>query len=302
MSSTKKPSQILVTFTLYALALGGTAQKAWAQAQSGSISFSQWTANWSIENSAGISIKNVTWQGTTYIYKASVPTVRVQYNNNVCGPYADRLTWDFIQTASNGEKARLESGSVNNVAFMKLYVYATIVSYKINQGWIFFADGRLLPFVESSGLQCAYDHRHHPYWRIDMDVGGSSNDEFWTNTNGSWSNPQNEGTENKTTNRYWTIWDRTANRQIDIGAGPTDGTADSFATYDWARTRFNGLEAEPWVLSSPFADEGDKVLPFIGSENVFQTDIVGWYIGHLFHNASLGGTQWAYVGPTMQMW
>ena len=57
-----------------------------------SVSWQSWTFDEQISgNNDGLSLANVKFQGRLLIKKLSFPVMRVFYDNDACGPYADRL-------------------------------------------------------------------------------------------------------------------------------------------------------------------------------------------------------------------
>lgn len=296
---------------LYLLAVLGMTvlftSSASAQATSGTKTWGAFSFTWAVENNAGVSIKNVTWNGTNYIHNASLPVIRVQYNNNACGPYMDRMsTAVIVKDAGNNYVRFTEVGS-------QLYVWmrAQISSYALEQQWIFNSNGRIDARLWSSGLQCQVDHRHHPYWRIDADVGDSANDEIRVRyTDGRIFYVGNEYNRNKLTApaiSNWYFWDKLTGKQIVLTPGGNDGSADSFAQWDfYGRLYKYPFEHMPWANNvSGFADQGDLVLGSGNNEVIGpagpSTDVLGWYVGHLVHPANLGPTQQLSVGPSLQL-
>jgi len=59
----------------------------------GSVNWNNWQFDWDVgTDSSGIVLQNVRHNGKKILDKASFPVVRVQYDGDVCGPYADILT------------------------------------------------------------------------------------------------------------------------------------------------------------------------------------------------------------------
>src|ERR1044071_10360448 len=84
----------------------GWASTGWCQATTGHVDWNGFSFDWAIENNAGVSINNVYANGTQYIHSMSMPVIRVQYDNNSCGPYMDRISPNFINQL-NGSYVRI---------------------------------------------------------------------------------------------------------------------------------------------------------------------------------------------------
>ena len=57
---------------------------------------------------------------------------------------------------------------------IELAVYARIGAYHIYQMWQLNDKGIVSPRVFSKGLSCNLDHWHHPYWRFNVDLDGTT--------------------------------------------------------------------------------------------------------------------------------
>ena len=97
----------------------------------------------------------------------------------------------------------------------------------------------------------------------------------------------------KIANRIWLV----RNEQTGDGAWiiprPDDGHLDDFSSIDVAVRLFHrSEELEPWQF-------GTNELGYLDGEYVGNSDIVFWYIAHLYHNAAEGGDAWHSAGPTI---
>jgi hypothetical protein len=296
-----------ITYFLAALALLGlSASHASAQPTMGTKTWGNFSFLWAVEDSAGLSLTDVTFNGTKYIHRVSLPVIRVQYDGNACGPYMDRMSTDVI-TPLNGNYVRFQETSTQLIVSIK----AQISAYALEQQYSFNTNGRIDMRLFSSGLQCVVDHRHHPYWRVDADIGDSGNDEIRVRYKdgrvfvANYEYNRNKLTAPQVSN--WIFRDGVTNKQMTITPGSGDGSADSFASWDFYARRYKyPYEHMPWANGvSGFADQGDLVL---GSHNNEVTgpaspsvDVLGWYVGHLVHPASLGPTQMLSVGPSLML-
>src|SRR5262245_11451302 len=59
---------------------------------SGNVTWNGWTFSYAVSSkNDGLSLKGVKFQNLPIIATISLPVVRVFYDNNTCGPFADRL-------------------------------------------------------------------------------------------------------------------------------------------------------------------------------------------------------------------
>src|SRR6266550_5325560 len=151
------------------------------QAHSGHTVWGSWSFDWEVKDGAGIAIRNVVFDRQQVIYKASMPVIRVQYADDHCGPYADQINWDSLGGVpwSNDAKVCQRSYTANGANWLELGVYAKIGSYRLYQAWYFSDDGWIDVRLFSKGLQCKFDHNHHPYWRMDIDMDGAANNQIF---------------------------------------------------------------------------------------------------------------------------
>jgi hypothetical protein len=251
----------------------------------------------------GLVIRNVRYRGRLMLYKASLPSLRVQYDGP-CGPYKDPLTFNNADVQPNGRRVAVYDYSIFGFRWLALESYHRIGSYRLRQRWTFLPDGTLAPQLFSAGLQCNDDHRHHAYWRFDFDINGASDDaiyEYNTTTpdigyGPGWHKKLWETTRLKSpaTNRRWAVMDRTQGNGCFLIPDPNDGSADAFSTRDVWFMRYRGSEDLNGNQGTAGADGLDAYLDF---ENLDGTDVVAWYCGHLGHHAHDGGDEWHATGP-----
>ncbi len=269
-----------------------------------------WQFNWSLADSPdaeGIVISQARYRGHQVFHKASLPSLRVQYDGP-CGPFKDPLNYNNAHTTVGCPTTRVCTRSYVSNGFRGLEVqsYHTIGAYKLTHRWVFWEHGPVSPVLYSAGLQCNFNHRHHAYWRFDFDIDGSSSDLVLEYNAGSpnigwgpgWTPLTSEQSRVKlaATNRSWAVLDRSSNRGYHIIPGPNDGLADAFSTRDLWVLRYQGSEDLHGRQGSAFSDALD---PYLNNEDVNGQDVVVWYVGHLFHTAHAGGDEWHYVGPTL---
>src|SRR5262249_26178775 len=147
--------------------------------------------DWEVKDHAGIAIRDVFFNNELVVHKGSMPVIRVRYDGDRCGPYADQISWGSLLNISNcgGGKVCQKAFTAGDHNWLELGVLAAIGSYRIYQVWYFSDDGQLTARMFSKGLQCRTDHDHHPYWRMDFDINGPLNDQVFVFDN----NRGNEG-------------------------------------------------------------------------------------------------------------
>lgn len=273
-----------------------------SSAQTGQTIWGAWTIDWIVKDGAGLNIRDVFYDNERVFWKASHPVIRVKYNNNSCGPYADRINSGNLLKISNcgNKKVCQRSFSSSGKNWLELGVLAKIGQYQIYQAWYFSHDGQIDVRMWGRGLQCNVDHDHHAYWRMDFDIDGAGGDQVFVFD----SNRPNEGwgpgwhkftnelndVKNAATSRKWFVRDNSTSHGFWVLPGPSR-PADSFSTKDMGVRRYRSSEDEPW----PFGAWGH--LGYLNGESVEERDIIIWYVGHLFHPASAGPNQWEWVGP-----
>jgi hypothetical protein len=274
-----------------------------ADAHSGHTVWGGWTFDWEVKDGAGIAIRNVRFNNELVLYKASMPVIRVRYNNNQCGPYADRIFWDSLVKISNcgNNKVCQKSYSSGGRNWLEVGVYARIGSYHIYQVWYLSHDGWIQARMHSKGLQCQVTHQHHPYWRMDFDINGAGGDQIFEHNNNApntgwgpgWSKFTTEfnTTKNTATDRRWFTRDSPGGHGAWIIPSGADGTADSFSNKDAAGRTYKGSEDVAWA----FGASGH--LGYNNGEDIQEKDDVFWYVAHLHHEASGGGSVWHAAGP-----
>jgi Cu2+-containing amine oxidase len=254
----------------------------------------------------GIAITQATFRGRLVLYKGSLPSLRVQYDNS-CGPYKDPLTYNNAHPISGTKRVKVYtiwSGGLSGVAVESFH---TIGAYKLTERWTFWADGRITPRLYSAGLQCNVHHRHHPYWRFDFDIEGARSDtvfEYNTSTPNlgwgpGWHVKGHEITrvKNPGTRRSWAVMDISTQRGYHIIPGPDDGTADAFAPRDLFVMAYHGAEDRHGQQGNA-SDDG--LAAFINGEAIEKSDVVIWYCAHLGHHAEPEhADEYHSCGPTL---
>lgn len=269
-----------------------------------------WRFNWVLANSPdaeGIAILSAYYRNHQVFYKASLPSLRVQYDHG-CGPYKDPLNYDTAQPINGSSRVKaywVISAGAFGVAVEAFY---RIGQYRLTQRWTFWMDGRVSPRLYSAGLQCNDDHRHHTYWRFDFDIDGASNDiafEYNTTTpNTGWGpgwhvkQVEMSRVKNPATLRSWAVMDRGSGRGYHLVTGSNDGRADAFSTRDVWFMQYRGSE-DRHGRQGGASDDGLAAYLNPG-QSIAGTDLVIWYAGHLAHHADPDNAdEWHSCGPTL---
>jgi hypothetical protein len=268
-----------------------------------------WEFAWSLTHDPeGIVIYGARYRGHLVLYKASLPSLRVQHDNNGCGPWKDPLMdynaqgyWPCYTS-----KVCLYNYFDAGQPSLRVQAFHRIGQYKLLERWTFLRNGWIYPRLYSSGLQCNLDHRHHVYWRFDFDINGSTQDlvlEYNTNTPNIGYGPgwhkrgiETSRRKNPTFRRSWAIADKTSWRGYHLLPGRHDGVADSFSNRDlWIMLyHYNedsrGNQGDAW---------DDGLSQYLNGENIDGQDVVLWYAGHLAHHSAEGSDEWHEAGPAL---
>lgn len=273
------------------------------------ISQTSQTVNWngwnfSYENNGnyeGLSLTNVSYQNKLIIKKISLPVMRVFYQNNTCGPYADRLGGDVspIPWANNATIAKRQI-TVGNIQWYEIGIRDQIGSYDLYQVYYLRADGVLDAHIYSKGLQCEIYHVHYPNWRVDFDLEGASSDVILRDSGSGYVPMSSEfnAPANSAVNHSWRISDTSTGLNVEILPGFTDFTipdANTLPVTGYANNTVFGrlyrdTEDTGWTV-------GPNVqVPWGNSESIFNTNIVLWYEGHMPHSPAEGANLWHSTG------
>lgn len=281
-------------------------------AESGSVSWPAgnpvWQLTYHLGDSAqpeGLVLRQVRFRGKLVLWKASLPSLRVQYEGDKCGPYKDPLHAQNAVPWPNGKLVKVYDYVVGGQRCLALETYHTIGSYRLRQRYILTPEGQIQPAMFSAGLQCPYDHRHHVYWRFDFDIDGPGSDSIFEHVAGrgdigygpGWTKYWSEASAIKQANpTRWAVMDRRTQSGYFIVPGSGDGVADSFSRRDAWFMRYRWSEDKQGNQGSPWGDELDA---YLNGENVDSTDVVLWYCGHLSHHHHDGADEWHSVGPIL---
>ncbi len=269
---------------------------------SGSVTWNGWTFTYEVSgNVDGLSLKGVQFQGIPLINKISVPVVRVFYDNNACGPFADRLGQNLapIPWAGNATIAQREF-TLNGRQWYEIGIRPQIGNYDMYQVYYLSADGILDAHIFSKGLACVVNHVHYPNWRVDFDIIDSGNDRIQQNTVAGYQTKLIEFNANATEaiNHGWRVRDSVTGNFVDVLPGFTDFTIPnettqpetSYAGNTVFGRLFRGSEDTGWTYGP------NTQVPYNNGESIDNADIVLWYEGYLPHLAAEGSSLWHSTG------
>jgi hypothetical protein len=134
--------------------------------------------------------------------------------------------------------------------------------------------------IQGPGEENQGQHVYHIPFRLDLDVGGSTQDSFQhRSASGHWTDVAREGGHKAagTGNYEWRVVDATQNRKVRIRPGQFDDGELWALTYK---------DVEDWSAAGG-AGEGIPGTPgsvpavYDNNENVQDADVVLWYIAHV---------------------
>ena len=105
----------------------------------------------------GLALEDVSYQRVSILGKASFPIMRVFYEDDACGPYADRLAVPLTPGSwANDALLVQRMFAQNGQTWLELGIQDTIGIYVIYQVWYLSEDGVIDAHIFSNGLQCNY--------------------------------------------------------------------------------------------------------------------------------------------------
>lgn len=320
---------ILIALCLFCLVGVGT--PAFAEPQSGTITWEKWTFGWEVYGNQSLVLSDMKYDGELVLLKASLPVIKVKYerewpwyhpyswfgigrSTGRCGPFQDRITWKHLVSAPacGGSKVCASSYTAGGVKWLEVGVYARIGEYHLYHAWYMSELGEIRPVLQSRGLSCNTTHQHHPYWRLDFGIAGEEGDQAFVYTDGApdegwgpgWHKYTNEvnAVKDPPKHRRWFVRDSMNGHGVWVLPGDgypplmNDGEPQScFSNQDVGVRLYHDEEDEEWV----FGARGD--LGYLGTEGIQEKDIVFWYTAHLPHDAALGPAAWLAVGPVLKV-
>jgi len=275
-----------------------------------------------LPDAEGIVLWNVRFKKRLLLYKASLPMIRVDYDNGYKSiDHLDLSTaYPLVYSPPNSTfvKVKEEFSSERKQRCLTLASFhegGVLGAYRINHKWILYEDGVIKPRLFSAGVNGdrAYSHRHHVYWRLDFDIEGFADDvileHFITGTSHDrdeqgfgvgWSQIMDECAGKRIKDSqfdvYWAVMDRKTGRGCRIHPGAHDGFADPYSPGDLWAMRYHPEEDTHGRIGSPTGEDRihDEGLPKFMTcqtqphgqritESLDRQDIVVWYCAHIYH-------------------
>jgi hypothetical protein len=250
----------------------------------------------------GLSLLNITFQGRTLIRKLSFPVIRVFYEDNACGPYADRLGGSLspIPWANNATLAQREF-TLGGRQWYEIGIRDRIGNYDLYQAYYLSADGIIDAHLYSKGLQCVVDHVHYPNWRIDFALDGNGTDQIQRDAGAGFVTMTQEFNAPATSavNHAWRVRDSVTGLYVDVLPGftdfsiPTSDLTVPVSGYDH-NTAFGRLyrasEDTGWTQGP------NTQVPYNNNQSIDDTDVVFWYEAYMPHGAAEGSALWHSTG------
>jgi len=273
-----------------------------AMATEGSIDWRGWKFDYTNERAVGLELTDVYFNNRKILQRMSFPVMRVEYDNDVCGPYTD-LIWNNsfnpIQLeppndSCNGSEVCARSYEQDGRPILELGINARIGEYQLYQVYLLSPDGYIDANLFSRGLQCDANHRHHAHWMFDFDLDATPNDQVFKNTGDLQVSEFNDLRENT---NYWTIRDADTGLAVEVIPGNEDGFPDEFSQWDVAVRKWNQGETSGWRYGA----RGEIGGLFLNSENINKEDIVLWYVTHIDHKAIDGALDWHLSGARLNV-
>ncbi|MFK8078916.1 MAG: pre-peptidase C-terminal domain-containing protein [Granulosicoccus sp.] len=273
--------------------------------RSGRIEWNGWTLDYdTFALSDGLTLHDVSFDGTPILNHASFPIMSVYYDNDVCGPYADKLNGPQspVEWADNALLVAREY-TQNGEQWFELGIREFIGSYDIYQAWYFGADGSLDGHVFSRGLQCDIAHIHYPMWRFDFDIDGAGEDQILSETASGTFNRYTTEFEASATDAFehrWYVQDAQSGYRvrIDFDDGAWNLPGDVVPASAYENNRIGGMvyrESEKGWNEGPSPN-----FLYVDDESLEGDDIVMWYRGYLPHSPEEGSELWHSTGVRLR--
>ncbi|MFK7860906.1 MAG: hypothetical protein AB8B64_18960, partial [Granulosicoccus sp.] len=271
----------------------------------GRIEWNGWNLDYdTFALSDGLTLHDVSYEDTPILSQASFPVMSVYYDDDACGPYADRLNGPQspVEWANNARLVAREY-TQDGEQFFELGIREFIGSYDIYQVWYLGADGTLDGHVFSRGLQCDVSHIHYPMWRFDFDIDGEGDDRILRKTaNGSFVNytTEFETSAEDAFEHGWFVEDALSGYRVridfDNGARNVPGVVVPATAY--ANNRIGGMlyrDTEKGWVGGPSTN-----FLYNDGESIDGADIVMWYRGYLPHSPDEGSELWHSTGVRLR--
>ncbi|MGC1439687.1 MAG: putative Ig domain-containing protein [Burkholderiaceae bacterium] len=297
-------SQIVKCFLFSAIVVLNTAA-ALAQTQigerNGRLEWNGWILDYdTFTKNDGLTLHNVSYGGIDILGRASFPVMSVYYDNNACGPYADRLNGPQATVSwANNAKLVAREFTQEGKQWFELGIREFIGSYDIYQVWYISADGELDGHVFSRGLQCQVNHIHYPMWRLDFDIAGPAGDKIIRETSPGQFSAYTTEFETNATDAYqhgWFVEDEATGLRVrvDFDNGQWNVAGNVVAASEYSNNLIGAMVSRTSEEAWPGSPSPN--FPHDNNENINNADVVMWYRGYLPHTPEEGSALWHSTG------
>ncbi len=264
--------------------------------QASADEFLGWEYTVSVGATDGLRLDDVSYNGLRVFDRISLPVMNVFYENNVCGPYTDKVGGASYQGPFGSDF------TLDGVRWRSIGVTDFIGQYEITMYYYLSENGDFDAHMFSRGVQCNVYHEHLPFWRMDFDVAGTDNDQILRSTgNGNFAVETNEFSLDATAavDHGWEVRDSVTGDRITIAFD--DGTftvpGQVIPETDYENNKVFGRQ----YSSSETTWQGGATDGLFGDNNEAMNDVVLWYSGYMPHSAAEGPTLWHSTGVRLQV-
>jgi len=261
----------------------------------GHVEWEGWSLDYEISGLFdGMSLKNVNFNGNKILERASLPVMNVYYEDNDCGPYADRL--------GGAEPITAREITYGGERWIEIGMEDTIGAYVMYQVFYLSENGVIDAHIFSKGLQCQTYHEHLPFWRLDFDIDGYQNDQILRRQAGGLlvESTEFDRRADAAIDHGWVVQDSVTGSSVainfDDGTWNVPGSVVPITDYDKNRVYGRAYKSNEGEWSGgPTRDYkvGNE------GENIDSADVVLWYTGWMPHSPDEGENLWHSTGVRM---
>ncbi|MEM9562764.1 MAG: hypothetical protein AAGA93_09120 [Actinomycetota bacterium] len=266
------------------------------EAPAGADRFFGWEYTVSVGGSDGLRLSDVSYDGVQVFDRISLPVMNVFYENDVCGPYTDKVGGSSYQGPFG------QDFTLDGVRWRSIGITDFIGHYEITMYYYLSENGDFDAHMFSRGLQCNRYHEHLPFWRMDFDLAGAANDEVWRSTgNGNAVRETREFSSPATAavDHGWEVRDSVTGDRVTIAFD--DGTftlpGQVIPETDYVENRVYGRQYD----SNETVWRGGATRGLFGDDNQVMDDVVLWYSGYMPHSPAEGPTLWHSTGIRLRV-
>ena len=281
----------------------------------GHVDWNGWSFDYAVSGRIdGVSLSDVTWQGTRVLARASMPAMTVFYDHppgtppeDTCGPYVDRLGPPELTPVYWADDADvvLREFTQQGQDWLEIGILDTLGAYVLYQSFYIGADGQIDAHTFAKGLQCHFDHLHYPFWRLDVDLDGGGADQIVRTLE--------DGTREVMTSEFdlgaadahdhgWLVRDPVSGHQVriafDDGTWNVPGEVVPEVLYE--PNRVYGRVVDP-LESGMWRTRASTELPHNDGQSLEDADVVLWYRGYLPHTPEEGPDLWHSTGVRLDV-